>query len=60
MNFDFTEEQLGLESTLQRFLAKDYSFEQRKALLRNEVGFSRQAWDTYADLCLLAVQFPLS
>jgi len=60
MNFDFTEEQLGLESTLRRFLAKDYSFEQRKTLLRNEDGFSRQAWATYAELGLLALPFPES
>ncbi|MYN13483.1 pimeloyl-CoA dehydrogenase small subunit [Pusillimonas sp. TS35] len=60
MNFDFTEEQLGLENTLQRFFAKDYTFEQRRALLANDDGFSRQAWTTYAELGVLALPFPES
>lgn len=58
MNFNLTEEQLGLEDTLQRFLARDYTFEQRRALLSTQEGFSRRAWATYADLGILALPFP--
>ncbi|KAA0911236.1 acyl-CoA dehydrogenase family protein [Pusillimonas sp. ANT_WB101] len=58
MNFNLTEEQLGLEDTLQRFLNRDYTFEKRRALLANEDGFSRSAWATYAELGILALPFP--
>lgn len=57
MNFDFTEEQLALESTLQRFLERDYSFEQRRALLASTEGYSPRHWATFADLGLLALPF---
>lgn len=58
MNFNLTEEQLGLEDTLQRFLSRDYTFEKRRNLLSTEDGFSRSAWVTYADLGILALPFP--
>lgn len=58
MNFTLTEEQTGLEDTLQRFLARDYTFEKRRALLSTQDGFSRSAWATYADLGILALPFP--
>jgi alkylation response protein AidB-like acyl-CoA dehydrogenase len=31
MNFNYTEEQLALQDTLRRFIAKDYAFEHRRA-----------------------------
>lgn len=57
MNFDFTEEQLALESTLQRFLERDYSFEQRRALLASAEGHDTRHWTTFAELGLLAMPF---
>ena len=32
MNFDFTEEQLALQDTVRRFVARDYTFEKRRAI----------------------------
>lgn len=58
MDFTFTEEQLALEDTLQRFIAKDYTFEKRREFLARSDGFSRQAWNTYAELGILALPFP--
>ncbi len=58
MDFRYTEEQLALQETLQRFIARDYGFEQRRALARAEPGFSAAAWTQYAELGLLALPFP--
>ncbi len=58
MDFRYTEEQLALRETLQRFIDRDYGFEQRRALTRSELGFSAPAWARYADLGLLALTVP--
>lgn len=57
MNFDFTEEQLALESTLQRFLERDYNFEQRRNSLQDTKGYNQAHWTTFAELGLLALPF---
>ncbi len=58
MDFRYSEEQLALQDTLQRFVARDYDFERRRALARSALGFSAQAWERYAELGLLALPFP--
>lgn len=58
MNFNFTEEQLALQDTLQRFVARDYTFEKRQQFMASPDGFSREAWSTYAELGILALPFP--
>lgn len=58
MEFDYTEEQLALQDTLQRFISRDYDFEKRKTVLRSEGGFSADAWKQYAELGLLALPLP--
>jgi alkylation response protein AidB-like acyl-CoA dehydrogenase len=58
MEFDYTEEQLALQDTLQRFIARDYDFEKRKAILKSDSGFSSEAWKQYAELGLLALPLP--
>jgi alkylation response protein AidB-like acyl-CoA dehydrogenase len=58
MNFNYTEEQLALQDTLRRFIAKDYAFEHRRALANSADGFDRAAWKTFADLGILALPFP--
>jgi alkylation response protein AidB-like acyl-CoA dehydrogenase len=55
MNFDFTEEQLALHDTVRRFVARDYTFEQRRAILATPAGWSREVWQALADLGLLAL-----
>ncbi|HYD93909.1 MAG TPA: acyl-CoA dehydrogenase family protein [Noviherbaspirillum sp.] len=59
MDFSFTEEQQMLLDTTRRFVAKDYGFEKRQKI-RQEApeGFSRDAWDTLADIGLLAINVP--
>jgi alkylation response protein AidB-like acyl-CoA dehydrogenase len=58
VDFRYTEEQEALRDTLQRFIARDYGFERRRELARSSLGFSEHAWQTYAELGLLALPFP--
>ena len=58
MDFRYSEEQLALQETLQRFISRDYGFERRRALAGSSLGFSAEAWRRYAELGLLALPFP--
>jgi alkylation response protein AidB-like acyl-CoA dehydrogenase len=58
VDFRYTEEQLALQETLRRFIARDYDFERRRALTRSASGFSADAWAQYAELGLLALPLP--
>ena len=58
MDFNYSEEQLALQDTLQRFISRDYDFDKRRALLRSHLGYSAEAWKQYAELGLLALPFP--
>jgi alkylation response protein AidB-like acyl-CoA dehydrogenase len=60
MEFDYTEEQLALQHTLERFISRDYDFDRRKAILRSDLGFSAAAWTQYAELGLLSLPLPES
>jgi pimeloyl-CoA dehydrogenase small subunit len=57
MNFKFTEEQRLFSDTLERLVAKDYGFEQRKAYAGEPEGWSRATWGKYAEIGLLALPF---
>ena len=58
MDFRYTEEQLAMRDTVQRFVARSYDFERRRALARSELGYSAEAWAQYAELGLLGLPFP--
>ena len=58
MDFRYSEEQLALQDTLQRFISRDYDFERRRVLARSPLGFSAEAWEQYAELGLLALPYP--
>ncbi len=58
MDFNYTEEQLAIQDTLRRFIAKDYGFEHRRATAKSADGFDRQAWATFAEFGILALPFP--
>jgi alkylation response protein AidB-like acyl-CoA dehydrogenase len=58
VDFRYSEEQLALQDTLQRFISRDYDFEHRRALARSPLGFSSAAWKRYAELGLLALPLP--
>lgn len=46
MDFEFKEEQLQLADALKRWIARDYGFEARRAIVASSAGVSEQAWAT--------------
>jgi alkylation response protein AidB-like acyl-CoA dehydrogenase len=57
MNFDFTDEQRGLQDTLARFIERQYGFEQRRVIAASARGSSDANWRQLADLGVLALPF---
>ncbi len=59
MDFTFSEEQLMLQETTRRVMAKDYGFAARRQIKEHaRQGFSPALWATFADLGLLALNVP--
>jgi alkylation response protein AidB-like acyl-CoA dehydrogenase len=58
VDFSLSEEQQMLSDGAERFLAAHYSFEQRRALLGSQAGFSERNWQTFAELGWLALPVP--
>src|SRR5712692_7736864 len=58
MDFDLTKEQQLLSDAVQRFVAKEYSFAAREAVLDSKEGWSREIWAKLAELGLLGLQMP--
>lgn len=57
MDFSFTQEQVLLRNSVQRFVQDKYSFEARKAILASEEGWRRENWRAFAELGLMAAPF---
>ena len=57
MNLNLSEEQLALQQTLSRFVAKDYSFKTRHYINHSAAGISAAHWAQFAELGLLALPF---
>jgi len=49
MDFSFTEEQSMLRDTVASYLADHYSFDQRRAMLAKEPGWSPAIWKAFAE-----------
>jgi alkylation response protein AidB-like acyl-CoA dehydrogenase len=58
MNFDLTPEQQQLADSVSKYLANEYSFDKRKAIVQSNTGFSQTAWQTFADMGLTAMTLP--
>jgi alkylation response protein AidB-like acyl-CoA dehydrogenase len=58
MEFNYSEEQLALQDTLQRFISRDYDFDKRRKFSASSLGYSAEAWSQLAELGLLALPFP--
>ena len=58
MDFRLNEEQQQLADSIQKYFAKDYGFEQRKAILASASGTSAEVWATLADMGVMAVSLP--
>jgi alkylation response protein AidB-like acyl-CoA dehydrogenase len=58
MDFNFKEEQLQLADALKRWIARDYDFAQRRAIVSSNAGVSDAAWAQLAELGLTALPVP--
>ncbi|MFN0186232.1 MAG: acyl-CoA dehydrogenase family protein [Aquabacterium sp.] len=58
MNFEYSDEQKQLADSVSKYLAQQYGFEQRKAIINSASGDSAAAWATFAELGLLSIAVP--
>jgi len=58
MNFDYSEIQVSLQDSLQKYFSKNYTFDKRQAYSAEMHGFSNSAWSHYAEMGLLGLTFP--
>ncbi|MFL6675333.1 MAG: acyl-CoA dehydrogenase family protein [Massilia sp.] len=58
MDFNFKEEQIQFADALKRWIARDYSFEARRAIVHSQSGTSDAAWATLAELGMTALPVP--
>src|SRR3712207_3073945 len=58
MDFNFNPEQLQFADALKRWIARDYGFEARRAIVRSDAGTSSAAWDTLVELGMTALPVP--
>lgn len=57
MDFDLTEDQRLLKDSVDRLIADQYGFEQRKKYMKEPAGYSSALWDQLTDLGLLGLPF---
>lgn len=57
MDFDLSEDQTLLQDSVRKLLSDRYGFEQRKACMASDTGWSREVWAQYAELGLLGLPF---
>ena len=56
MDFSLTEEQQLLQDSINQFIEREYTFDDRKKYLDSEKGFNEENWKTFGSLgwfCLL-------
>lgn len=57
MNFNYSEEQGLLKESIVRWAQDNYSFDQRRVGADSDEGFSREHWNTFAELGWLSIPF---
>ena len=57
MDFDLNDDQRLLKDSVDRLIADKYGFEQRRAFMKEQDGWSRAMWAQYAELGLLGLPF---
>lgn len=58
MNFELSDEQQQLADSVAKYLAGDYSFDKRQAIVNSASGFSDAAWAAFAEIGLTAIAVP--
>ena len=57
MDFDLNDDQRLLKDSVDRLISDKYGFEQRRAFMKEDGGWSRAMWAQYAELGLLGLPF---
>ncbi|MDX2236962.1 MAG: acyl-CoA dehydrogenase family protein [Hyphomonadaceae bacterium] len=57
MDFNFTDEQNMLRDSIAKFVAAEYDFDKRRAMLKSEDAWKKN-WATFAELGLMAAPLP--
>lgn len=57
MDFSYSEEQQMLQDSVQKFVQRHYAFEDRRAIVSSNAGFSAEHWSLFAELGWLTVPF---
>lgn len=58
MNFELSDEQQQLADSVRKYLAGNYDFEQRKAIIGSPSGHSQSTWSALAEMGLTAIALP--
>jgi alkylation response protein AidB-like acyl-CoA dehydrogenase len=58
MDFNLSQEQTQFADALRRWVEKDYSFEQRKNIIKSSSGISDAAWSALTELGAMALPIP--
>jgi len=58
MDFNYSEEQQLLRDSIDKFLQKNYSFDQRRAIIHSREGMSATAWEGFASMGLHGIPVP--
>ncbi len=58
MDLNYSEIQEMLKDSVERFVRDNYAFEQRRQIVESGEGFSRQHWQTFAELGWLGAALP--
>ena len=58
MNFELNDEQQQLADSVRKYLANQYGFEQRQAIVKSDSGDSAKVWTTFAEMGLLGLALP--
>lgn len=59
MDFSYSDEQQMLLDSVQKFVQRHYSFDDRKLIIESDTGFSAENWSLFAELGWLTVPFKL-
>ena len=55
MDFNFNEEQSMIQGQVAQFIQRDYEWEKRQTLASSDLGFSKENWNTFAELGWLGI-----
>ena len=58
MDFEYSEDQVLLKESVDRFVQNDYGFERRRKLVETDEGFAAENWAKFAELGWLGMPFP--